>query len=389
MFFFSINFEMWDPFNTDEAFSIAKLTGYLYLLLLLPRILVFLRVDHLTSLLLPIWIFFGYLTIISIININPVSKDFFNEPIFQNIILFWLLLNHEREDPDILEKGLLSFALGSVVLAVLFKLGIGIEYEWGRVTLFGANQNTIGTFMTVSMMILVLSVFENKLNLGQIRFIFLLPVLIMLQLMIETGSRVAFVSFIFAFIAGIYMYKTNKIANKVLIVTIGFILFMAIWLYTMQSDLMRQRLIESINQGNSSREYIWSRIINLILENPVFGVGLTGYTEFAVYVFGQPTSAHNVILQVLCYTGIVGLTLYLVFLWRVAMAGYIHYKHRGPLLQVLLLIPIFGLILTHQVLATKIGWVIFSYSSTSLIFDQYEEDDLQEQVYEYKESSNI
>ena len=38
LFFFSINFEVWDPFNTDGFFSVSKLTGLIYLFTIIPQI---------------------------------------------------------------------------------------------------------------------------------------------------------------------------------------------------------------------------------------------------------------------------------------------------------------------------------------------------------------
>ncbi len=126
LFFFSINFEMWDPFNTNDMFSIAKLTAILYFITIAPHIFQFIRTDSLKTILYPVWNFFGLLTIMSIINSNELFSGFLNPSIFLNIILFWFLINHERVDYLIIEKGMFCFALGSIRMVGLFFAGVGV-----------------------------------------------------------------------------------------------------------------------------------------------------------------------------------------------------------------------------------------------------------------------
>lgn len=369
LFFFSINFEVWDPFNTTGFFSVSKLTGLIYLLTIIPHINNFNRTDKIKPFLLPIWFFFGILTCVNLININLISSDFFDFTIFQNIFLFWFFINHERKDPLSLEKGFLSFALGSVALASLFYAGVGIEYAEGRVRIFGDNPNIIGIKMSISMAILILATSQNKLKLGKARYLFLFPIPIMLRLMAETGSRVAFISFALIFVTGIVLFKTKRIWVKISLFTVGSIALIYSWVYLVQAETLMQRLSQSYKEGDlAGREVIWQRLLPLIEYNPIVGVGKTGYEYFSKITFGIGTSPHNVILEVLCYTGIIGLIIYLLFLFRVFKKGYQNYKKDGLLLPLLLLIPVFGSLVSGQILGVKIGWVIFAYIVGSSVF---------------------
>jgi O-antigen ligase len=78
-------------------------------------------------------------------------------------------------------------------------------------------------------------------------------------------------------------------------------------------------------------------------------------------ITGAFYSPHNVILEVLSYTGITGLFFYVLFLYRIFKISLKKYKKDGSLLQLLLLIPILGLLLSGQLLAVKIGYVIFAF----------------------------
>jgi O-antigen ligase len=369
LFCFSINFEVWDPLSTGGIFSISKLTGFVYLATILPQLKRYTRTDLINCFMRPIWLFFGLLTLISLINVNKIAWNFFDISLFQNIILFLILMNHARKDSSVLDKGMLSFAFGSVVLALLFNSGIGVEYKGGRVTVFGDNENIVGLRMCISMIILMLSVVQDRFMLGKWRYLFLLPIPIMLHLMFQTGSRVSLISACFAFMFGVILLKVRKITYKILSFIVGVIIFTYGFNFMMQSETLLKRLLSAAGEGDlSGRDVIWTKLFSLIENNPILGVGKTGYAYFSQDIFGNLISPHNVILEVLCYTGIVGLFIYLFFLYRVFKAGLNSYKIYGLLLPLLLLFPIVGILLSGQILNVKIGWVIFAYIAGSSVF---------------------
>jgi O-antigen ligase len=365
LFFFSINFEVWDPLNTNGSFSISRLMGFVYLVSMIPTIVFSLNStrNEVRPIFRTIWIFFGLLTVVNIFNINVGFHSFFNFSIFMNIILLWILITHESHDQHVLDRGMISFAIGSVALALLYNAGIGIEYSSeGRVSIFGDNENIIGLRMSISISILVMAFLQNPLELGKIRYVLLLPVPIMLQFLAESGSRVALLAFILSFISASVLLKTKNIRTKLLIFATGILIFYLIWHFMMQTDVIRIRLLRSMQEGDlSNRDVIWQQIIPIIKGNPIFGIGETGYHEHMYGIFGEITSPHNVILEVLCYTGIVGLIVYLIFLYRIFIKSIQLYRNKGMLLPLLLLIPVMGMLLSGHILVVKIGWVIFAY----------------------------
>lgn len=368
IFFFSINFEVWDPLGTNGSFSVSKFTGYCYLFVMLPLIIRFTTNKELKPVLYSILAFFGLLTIVSLVNIKYPFYSFFDFTILQNIILFWILVNHEEHDPYVLEKGFISFAIGSVLLAFLYYLGIGIEYEGGRVRIFGDNQNIIGLRMGISIVIIFLTLMQNRLHFGDSRYLLLLPVPLMLLLLMQTGSRVAFISFLLSFIVLVLVVKTKRIWNKIILMVFGSFALIYFWLLLLKEESMRLRLLESFQEGDlSGRDVIWSKIFPLIKNNLIFGVGRTGYSSFADTAFGYTYSPHNVILEVLSLTGITGLILYGYFLYQIVRKSIYSYKTEGILLPFILLIPVLGMLLSAQLLEVKIGWIIFAYAmGTSL-----------------------
>lgn len=363
VFFFSINFEVWDPLDTNGLFSIAKLTGYVYLITMLPKLFSFITKKENRPFINPLILFFAILTVVNLFNIDANLGNFFNLTIFQNIFVMYILINHEQEDPCILEKGMLSFALGSLVLAVLYNMGIGVEIsENGQVRIFEDNQNSIGLRSSVASIILIHNILINPLRIGYSRFLLLIPLLLIFELLAVSASRSAALALVTAFIAGGFLIKTGKTWVKflVMLLTTGF-LFVAINLL-LQHEVLRMRVMSTIWEGDlSGRDIIWRNIIPLILDKPILGAGTVGYETYSFMVFGELKSPHNVFLEILCYTGIIGLAIYMLFLYRIFMRSYRLYRQRKLILPLLLLIPVVAALTSGQILNVKIGWLIFAY----------------------------
>jgi len=363
IFFFSINFEVWDPFNTGGSFSLAKLTGFIYLVMMLPSITSFVSRKDVKYFLNPVLFFFLFLTLINILNKNSNLQNFLNISIFQNICLFYILLNHEIIDHGILEKGLISFAIGSIVFALLYSAGIGVEISaGGRVSVFGDNQNPIAMRSCISILIIIFSVIQNPLNLGKLRYILFLPVPLMIQLIVVTASRAAILSFILSVLFMVILMRNKNIWVKILIFMIALLMLAAAWMYTVQSEVLSIRLLSSLQDRDlSGREIIWQNIAPLIKDNFIFGVGTVGYLNFSQDTFGYMNSPHNVFLEILCYTGIIGLMIYMVFLYRIFLKSYELYRNKKILLPLILLFPILGTTISSQILEVKTGWILFAY----------------------------
>ena len=368
LFLFSIPFEMWVPLESSEL-SFAKITAMIYFLSILPQLPQFIRTENVKSVLLPALFFFALLTSISIYNINEQFSEFFDMPIFLNIIIFGLLINHGRKDYMIIEKGMLFYLLGSVVLLMFFFAGIGVRYIGGRVSMFGDNQNQLGLKMAISSIILLLAVIQNRLKIGWYRYLFFIPLPFMLYFIGKTGSRSATIAIVLAIVSGVILYKTKTSINKVMVVLFGSIFVILMGVLLMQNETLTSRLKATSESGDlGERDKIWKAASAIIMENPIIGVGKTGYANEFTEIWGAVESPHNVIIEVLCYTGIIGLFIYFIFLYQVFSRAYNTYQLNGWLLPLLLIIPVMGHILSGQILESKSGWVILAYmvSSTAI-----------------------
>ena len=275
--------------------------------------------------------------------------------------MFFILINHGRKDIRVIEKAMLILALGSVSLAFFYNAGIGVIYKevYGevRATLFGDNSNITSIRMAISILILVAAVVQNRLKIGLFRFIFLIPVIIMVNLMVETGSRVGFIALALAFIVGVFFYKTKNNLNKIFLIIAGGVSFSYFLTFILKSEVLAIRLFNTIaNLDLAGRDIIWENIISVIQSNFIFGIGQTGY--FSIFGINSP---HNVFIEVFVYTGIIGLFLYLIFILRITNYAFRCLKIKGIILPILLLSPIYGLLLSGQILKMKLGWLVMAY----------------------------
>ena len=361
LYFFFVNFQELSFFGVNN-FSIPKFTILIYLVTIMIQHKDYIKISYIKNIIGTILAFFGLLTIISLLNINDLSARFFNFGLFQNIILFWILINHGRKDIRAMEKAMLMLALGSIVLALIYNAGIGVLIDDnGRKSLFGDNSNILSIRMVISTLIIFLTVAQNRLQIGLYRFLFLIPVISMVQLMADTGSRKGFVSFSLAIIVGIFFYKAKNNWNKIAVIIVGTFSFAYFLRFILNSEVIMLRILktaesENVDEVLGGRGEIWNNLITVIQNNFIFGIGETGY--FALFGLASP---HNVFIEVLIYSGIIGLLLYLIFILRISYCAYKCAKIKGIILPALLMSPIFSLLISGQILTMKLGWIVMAY----------------------------
>lgn len=360
LFIFSLSFGSgWLNFlNFGVEFLLTKMTIFILFLIAIFHFKLTYSLNNFSKYLYPIIFYFTLLTIISLINATSLFYNFFDFYLFVDILIFLVLVNYSKIIPDVLLKSLLIFSISTFVLSIFYLSGVGIIEELeGRFSLFGINTNILGLCACISLLILLSVIFENKLKFGKNRFLLLLLLPFLTVLMLSTGSRVSFISLILG-IAIFLLNKKNIASVKKIIFTIfASTLLLLIWSLFLKNSLVVERLSSSINEGDLSyRDVIWLSLFDIISNNFIWGVGKTGYAE----IIGD-FSPHNVILEVLCYTGIIGLTIFLIFFIRILVNAYKSMKNEYDLLPMVLIVPIIGMILSGQIFDQKIVWVILAY----------------------------
>lgn len=370
LFIFSLNFESIDLFYLGISYLATKIS---IVLLLFFSVLNF--KESFTFKVYPRYIkiisfYFCMLTVNNFLNGNDGFDKIIDLPFFLNLLVFIILINYTVIEKIIILKGLLVFSLSTFFLSMLYFLGFGGECVLeGRSSIFGMNENHLGITLCVSIFILISIVFENKLILNKNRALLLFPIPIMLIFMLSTGSRVAFLSLL---LGGWSLVIYNKSISKVNKFLVGFTLFLFLsiaWVLFLKNAFVVERLFDSIKEGDlSSRDLIWVSIFDVIVNSFVFGIGETGYMAKMDAWTDNIPSPHNVFIEVVCYTGLVGLVIFLVFLKRIYNNAKKMNVYGRELLPIILLIPLFGNLLSGQLFDVKYAWVLLAYIAS----DSYE-----------------
>lgn len=365
VYFFSLNFQVFNFFGLGTP---ARLVGFLYLAVILPQVKRFFKVSYISGYLVKLFLLIFLIAVVSVFSASSYSYNVLHSAFLLNVIFFWFLINHERKDPGVLLKGFFSFALGSVFLAVLYKAGFGVEYVGGRVTIFGDNANAIALRMVISIMILAYFSVDKSFIVSDWRIFLLLPIPMLADFMLQTGSRKAVLALALSFVLYFLLFRARKLIYKFA----GFGALLVVGLYffeaVVSSEVLYKRLMSAAETGETGRSEIWANVMAIFNSSPVFGVGMTGYHEKYKMMTGVVMSPHNVLLEVLVYTGVVGIFLYLWFLLSASIQAYLSFRNRNFLLPLLLLIPVFSMILGGQALGGKVPWAIFALVVSTVFY---------------------
>lgn len=336
----------------------------------------------------PLVLFIILLTIMNIININYYSSRFIPTSILIGIVLFIFSLAHVSEDPKAANFIIAGILFGGLLMSVFFMLGIGLELDvedGNRLTMFGLNSNNLGCLMCISVAIVLSEVIiKDMLNLKILRYVFVLIIILFVSFIFATASRTAFGCLMFI-IATVFLWSpfVGRKRTRLFFVVLLLIGLYYGYRYFLESDLLYNRILLSIEEADSSgRQSIWRRLWPLVLEHPL-GIGETGYTLYAKENFNttaiaSKASPHNVLLEVLIYTGFIGLLLYLSFWFKMISTSLKKARFERNILP-LLLIEVFTIqMFFGQLLNFRIAWLSFAIIAVSSIeYSTQQDDDLE------------
>ncbi len=368
-FVFLLHFEYWSVFGKDEDnMTITKFVGYLYFILALRDVERFFLFSRIKTFLIPVLAFFGMLTIISYANYNSLYQQFANVIDFsalQCILMFWIVCNHLNGQPKVIYRTLVAFVAGAVVMGILYKMGVGVTITDGRLSMFGDDENAVGIRMALAIVVVLSLIFENPLNWKTPRFLLLLALPFLFPVLALSGSRTALICMAIGLLIFILLIRLKPLfkAGFLVIAAAGVILMVN---YFSHYDTLQQRLVNSISYGDTAgRTSIWKHILPIFYESPIVGVGTTGYAKRAIPVFGvfkggHYRSPHNVYLEMLCYTGVVGLGLFLLFLGRVSFKSVQLYLRNNYIVTGILILITMIDMFVGQGLYNKIFWYFYA-----------------------------
>lgn len=315
----------------------------------------------------------------------------FSNSIFLCYVLMCLLLIHSMIDKDATQFCLWGFSLGCCFVSVVFWIINGISVLDERTTFLDENANELGIFMSIGLMIIYNDfILHDKLQWGVFRFLFIIPCILLISVLLGTASRTAFIILVlFAVLCVLFYPAKNKIA-KGIVLLIGTIIIIAGFAYMLNNAdnfLIVSRLFEAKDDNLSGRSSIWQALLPHIMDHPIIGVGQTGYVRVANDVLNHTKtignitygfSPHNVIIEVALYTGLIGLTCWIIFWSGIFKKSILCYKYTRNFMPILLLLPIIASILSGQILASKWGYMLYAYILSTYM--QVQQDELKPSI---------
>jgi O-antigen ligase len=288
----------------------------------------------------------------------------------QLTILGWIGFSLMR-DRKTAEWALLTFAGGCVLLSLLQVTGIASRAvdadvaEIVRVTAFGFHPNNLARILMLGMLALVGLTFSRYKSLLRPIFITWPFILLIGVALIQTGSRGGLI----ALAAGTMtlLLRRGTLMRKVLN-GVGLVALLGIFIVvSLQSDIMRARFEETIEEGDvARRERIYPTAFEMFQEKPLLGWGPINSTYELGMRLGHPEeetkNPHNLILFGLVSTGIVGsLPLFI----GIGFAAVSAWKTRhGPhgILPLAMLVAVLVANMSGLWLFNKLHWLVMAYT---------------------------
>lgn len=221
--------------------------------------------------------------------------------------------------------------IGSV-MAVLALASAGEQFsssQGNRVSVLGGGPIILGRNM--GLMILATFYFQSAVK---IRWVNVGPGLVSIAVLgtvaiLLTGSRGALLAIFVA--CAVYFVLDRRSWPKKAVIFVGGFGALLVFLNTTSigqnvHEMFMSRVVELTfeKRYTSGRGDLWYEALEITRKNPLFGAGLAGFQAAAITVSDAHQSyPHNIFLEVLCETGIVGLLLFLsagmasiAVLWR-------------------------------------------------------------------------
>jgi len=250
----------------------------------------------------------------------------------QAIIFFWACINLLRHD-RIARAALWSFVIACTVRAALPFIGVGRTGEtvWTggeRITAFGQNANWSAKLLAMGVILLVGLMYVHPRAPKKLRWLGIAAIAGMGVAIVDTGSRGGLLALAIALLAFAFGPGSGRSAWTIVrnafigVASIAFLVGAS-----MRSELMRNRFEDTAETGTmAGREVLWPTLWGMFLEKPWTGWGtVNNQFELADRISEQEhlkRDSHNLVLEVLTTTGIVGAVPFFIAMALIVRAGW-------------------------------------------------------------------
>lgn len=333
------------------------------------------RVCYLNRIPGAIWWFAGYMYVMAVaLTLNGWSSlaESAQEVILfiQALLFFWALANLLRHD-KVARAALWSFVVACVIRAALPFIGVGRTGEavWTggeRITAFGQNANWSAKLLATGVIVLVGLMYAHVRAPKRGRWIALAAAAGTSVAIIDTGSRGG----LLALAIGLMVFAVSRggtvwaaVRNALMGVTM--LVFLAV--AAMRTEVMRNRFEDTAQTGaTAGRDVLWTALWGMFKEKPWLGWGqVNNQFELAQRIAEQDKlrrDSHNLILEVLTTTGLVGAVPYFIALALIVRAGWRARRGGHGITAVALLAMHFLGAMSGNPITSKMFWLVLAYA---------------------------
>ena len=270
-------------------------------------------------------------------------------------------------------RALVTLAAACAVRAALPFIGLGRTSDavWTggeRVSALGQNANSAAMILAAGLVALVgLTLMRRRKSFGQVVVAGLGATLMGLAIL-ETGSRgglVALIGGVMVFALAAHTWQ-QRLRNGV----IALVAVTSLSLAILQVPMMKNRLVDSVAHGNlAGREQLYPALWTMFLERPVLGWGPIANTYELALRVGQRDrprrASHNIVLELLTSTGLVGAIPFLVGVGLAARNAWRARHGEHGVLPLALLVTLLLANMSGDWLASKLLWFTLAYAFAS------------------------
>lgn len=260
------------------------------------------------------WLICTFSTVVSAV--VTVQRDVITFLVF--VMLFMLItgntksfLNNKLYIKAYVLVGLLGVA--NILFNFITKDFYNPWYHRATVEFMGVHRdpNYVGAFLAPLPIIIVYLTSTQQIKK---KWISALCITLTFAALIVDGSRGAIVSACLPLVL-YYVFQLKSVKKKILIMLSGIIVLVIGWNVMLQ--YLPTQTIERLlfMQSGDTRSDLWAAALTGFLENPMIGQGLNSSTVYANAIAGN--HSHNMYIDILSTSGIIGASLYLLLLFLV------------------------------------------------------------------------
>lgn len=300
-------------------------------------------------------IIISYLSVTWTIDIEATNKMNTTYLFLQLMFLIVYIIDFNEREQYFVRKAILIGGVLVSLYVLVFSPEILVYRSEDRMALNEADPNEFAALLTLALFVSFEQIINSKSKWNILLFISLL------FMILYTGSRGALIGCGFAFIYFLFFKFEFNFKLIIILLVIGSVLYVLI------PSLLPEHIIERLSGGDDiigtlefggGRTEIWYIIFGkIIVDMPFLGYGSGCSSLIIAPYFNKPIGSHNTYFLLLLEYGILGLSIFMYFLWSI----YKKIKYNPQFSKVLSFIAILIIVFFLDAYFKKYLWNILMY----------------------------